>query len=258
MIKIATYNINGINGRLPVLLRWLKEESPDVVCLQELKAPQERFPIQAITDAGYKAVWHGEKSWNGVAVLSKYDITEVSRVLPGDKDDTHSRYLEVIVNQLVICCLYLPNGNPYPGPKFDYKINWIKRLTKRTKALLAMEIPVILIGDFNIIPTEMDTYKPEKYTDNALFRIEVRKAFEDLIAQGWLDTIRKLFPDQKVYTFWDYLRHAYSRNAGLRLDHILLSPLLEDRLLEGGIDRHVRSWEKTSDHAPVWICLKEQ
>ncbi|MEN5379539.1 exodeoxyribonuclease III [Sphingobacterium kitahiroshimense] len=258
MIKIATYNINGINGRLPVLLRWLKEESPDVVCLQELKAPQERFPIQAITDAGYKAVWHGEKSWNGVAVLSKYDITEVSRVLPGDKDDTHSRYLEVIVNQLVICCLYLPNGNPYPGPKFDYKINWIKRLTKRTKALLAMEIPVILIGDFNIIPTEIDTYKPEKYTDNALFRIEVRKAFEDLIAQGWLDTIRKLFPDQKVYTFWDYLRHAYSRNAGLRLDHILLSPLLEDRLLEGGIDRHVRSWEKTSDHAPVWICLKEQ
>ena len=258
MIKIATYNINGINGRLPVLLRWLKEESPDVVCLQELKAPQERFPIQAITDAGYKAVWHGEKSWNGVAVLSKYDITEVSRVLPGDKDDTHSRYLEVIVNLLVICCLYLPNGNPYPGPKFDYKINWIKRLTKRTKALLAMEIPVILIGDFNIIPTEMDTYKPEKYTDNALFRIEVRKAFEDLIAQGWLDTIRKLFPDQKVYTFWDYLRHAYSRNAGLRLDHILLSPLLEDRLLEGGIDRHVRSWEKTSDHAPVWICLKEQ
>lgn len=258
MIKIATYNINGINGRLPVLLRWLKEESPDVVCLQELKAPQERFPIQAITDAGYKAVWHGEKSWNGVAVLSKYDITEVSRVLPGDKDDTHSRYLEVIVNQLVICCLYLPNGNPYPGPKFDYKMNWIKRLTKRTKALLAMEIPVILIGDFNIIPTEMDTYKPEKYIDNALFRIEVRKAFEDLIAQGWLDTIRKLFPDQKVYTFWDYLRHAYSRNAGLRLDHILLSPLLEDRFLEGGIDRHVRSWEKTSDHAPVWICLKEK
>ncbi|WP_317192271.1 exodeoxyribonuclease III [Sphingobacterium sp. UDSM-2020] len=258
MIKIATYNINGINGRLPVLLRWLKEESPDVVCLQELKAPQERFPIQAITDAGYKAVWHGEKSWNGVAVLSKYDITEVSRVLPGDEDDTHSRYLEVIVNQLVICCLYLPNGNPYPGPKFDYKVNWIKRLAKRTKTLLAMEIPVILIGDFNIIPTEMDTYKPEKYIDNALFRIEVRKAFEHLIAQGWLDTIRKLFPDQKVYTFWDYLRHAYSRNAGLRLDHILLSPLLEDRLLEGGIDRHVRSWEKTSDHAPVWICLKEK
>jgi exodeoxyribonuclease-3 len=256
-MKIATYNINGINGRLPVLLRWLREESPDIVCLQELKAPQERFPIQAITDAGYKAVWHGEKSWNGVAVLSKYEITEVSRELSGDEDDSQSRYLEVIINQLVLCCLYLPNGNPLPGPKFDYKLNWIKRLTKRAKVLIEMEIPVILIGDFNIIPTERDTYKPEKYIDNALFRPEVRTAFQHLLAQGWLDAIRKLFPDEQVYTFWDYLRHAYSRNAGLRLDHILLSPLLQERLIEGGIDRHVRGWEKTSDHAPVWITINE-
>lgn len=257
-MKIATYNINGVNGRLPVLLRWLKEESPDIVCLQELKAPQERFPLKAINDAGYNAVWHGQKSWNGVAVLSKFEIAEVTRVLPGDKEDSHSRYLEVIINQILICCLYLPNGNPYPGPKFEYKMAWIKRLMKRAKALLKMEVPVILIGDFNIIPTEQDVYKPEKYIENALFRIEARKAFKQLIGQGWLDSIRTLFKDQQVYTFWDYLRNAYGRNAGLRLDHVLLSPIVAPLLLEGGIDRHVRGWEKASDHAPVWIILKDK
>jgi len=254
-MKIATYNINGINGRLPVLLRWLKEESPDIVCLQELKAPQDRFPLKAINDAGYQAVWHGQKSWNGVAVLSKFEITEVTNQLPGDKDDEHSRYLEVIINQVLICCLYLPNGNPYPGPKFDYKMAWIKRLIKRAKALLKMEVPVIIIGDFNIIPTELDVYKPEKYTENALFRIEARKAFKQLTAQGWQDSIRTLFKDQQIYTFWDYFRNAYARNAGLRLDHILLSPLIAPQLSEGGIDRHVRGWDKASDHAPVWITL---
>ncbi len=257
-MKIATYNINGINGRLPVLLRWLKEESPDIVCLQELKAPQERFPVKAINDAGYQAIWHGQKSWNGVAVLSKYEITEVTRELPDNKEDSHSRYLEVIINQVLICCLYLPNGNPYPGPKFDYKMAWIKRLIKRAKALLKMEVPVIIIGDFNIIPTELDVYKPEKYVENALFRIEARKAFKQLIGQGWMDSIRTLFKDQEVYTFWDYLRNAYGRNAGLRLDHILLSPMIAPRLLEGGIDRHVRGWEKASDHAPVWIMLDDK
>ncbi|WP_433903220.1 exodeoxyribonuclease III [Sphingobacterium puteale] len=257
-MKIATYNVNGINGRLNVLLRWLREESPDIVCLQELKAPQERFPLKAINDAGYNAVWHGEKSWNGVAVLSKFEITEVTRELPGDKEDRHSRYLEVIVNQILICCLYLPNGNPYPGPKFEYKMAWIKRLMKRTKALLKMEVPIILIGDFNIIPTEQDVYKPEKYIENALFRVEARKAFKQLIGQGWLDSIRTLFKDQQVYTFWDYLRNAYGRNAGLRLDHVLLSPMVAPLLLEGGINRHVRGWEKASDHAPVWIVLKDK
>lgn len=257
-MKIATYNVNGINGRLNVLLRWLKEASPDIVCLQELKAPQERFPLKAINDAGYNAVWHGQKSWNGVAVLSKFEIAEVTRELPGDKEDSHSRYLEVIINQLLICCLYLPNGNPYPGHKFEYKMAWIKRLMKRSKALLKMEVPVILIGDFNIIPTEQDVYKPEKYIENALFRIEARKAFKQLVGQGWLDSIRTLFKDQRVYTFWDYLRNAYGRNAGLRLDHVLLSPIVAPLLLEGGIDRHVRGWEKASDHAPVWIILKDK
>jgi len=257
-MKIATYNVNGINGRLNVLLRWLKEESPDIVCLQELKAPQERFPLKAINDAGYNAVWHGQKSWNGVAVLSKFEIAEVTRQLPGNKEDSDSRYLEVIINQLLICCLYLPNGNPYPGPKFEYKMAWIKRLMKRSKALLKMEVPAILIGDFNIIPTEQDVYKPEKYIENALFRIEARKAFKQLIGQGWLDSIRTLFKDQQVYTFWDYLRNAYGRNAGLRLDHVLLSPIVAPLLLEGGIDRHVRGWEKASDHAPVWIILKNK
>lgn len=256
-MKIATYNINGINGRLAVLLRWLNEEKPDIVCLQELKAPQDRFPIKAINDAGYNAIWHGQKSWNGVAILTRnLEITEVTRQLPGDPEDSHSRYLEAIVADMLICCLYLPNGNPYPGIKFDYKMSWIRRLQKRAKDLIKMEIPAILIGDFNIIPTEMDLYKPEKYINNALFRIEARKAFKQLVNQGWLDSIRILFPGQQVYTFWDYLRNAYGRNAGLRLDHILLSPSLASKLSEGGIDRHVRSWEKASDHAPVWIRLK--
>ncbi len=203
-------------------------------------------------------MWHGQKSWNGVAVLSKFEIAEVTRELPGDKEDSHSRYLEVIVNQLLICCLYLPNGNPYLGPKFEYKMAWIKRLIKRSKALIKMEVPVILIGDFNIIPTEQDVYKPEKYIEDALFRIEVRKAFKQLIGQGWLDSIRTLFKDQQVYTFWGYFSNAYGRNAGLRLDHILLSPVVAPLLLEGGIDRQVRGWEKASDHAPVWIVLKDK
>ncbi|WP_367330844.1 exodeoxyribonuclease III [Sphingobacterium multivorum] len=255
-MKIATYNINGINARLPVLLRWLAEESPDVVCLQELKSPQERFPLKEINAIGYHAVWHGQKSWNGVAVLSKYEIEEISRALPGDAEDVQSRYLEVMIQQVAICCLYLPNGNPFPGPKFEYKLTWIERLAKRAKTLLSMDIPAILIGDFNIIPTEMDTYKPEKYVNDALFRKEVKEAFSQLLEAGWQDAIRQLFPDQQVYTFWDYFRQAYSRNAGLRIDHILLSPSIQDRLIEGGIDRHVRGWEKSSDHAPTWIRLR--
>lgn len=240
------------------MLRWLKEESPDIVCLQELKAPQERFPLKAVNDAGYQAIWHGEKSWNGVAVLSRFQIVEVTRELPGEKEDGHSRYLEVIINQVLICCLYLPNGNPYPGPKFEYKMAWIKRLMKRAKILLKMEVPVVIIGDFNIIPTDWDVYKPEKFSENALFRIEVRKAFKQLIGQGWTDSIRLLFKEDGVYTFWEYFRNAYGRNAGLRLDHILLSPKIVPRLLEGEIDRHVRGWEKSSDHAPVWIMLGDK
>lgn len=258
-MKIATYNVNGVNGRLSVLLRWLAEEQPDVVCLQELKAPQEKFPEQAITDAGYHAIWHGQSRWNGVAILSKSpNIEEIGRGLPGDPEDLQSRYIEAMVEGIVICCLYLPNGNPAPGPKFEYKLKWFERLSVRAKKLLEFDTPVLLVGDFNVMPTESDVYKPERWIDDALFRPEVRLAFHTLVAQGWTDAIRKLYPDQTIYTFWDYFRNAYARNAGLRIDHFLLSPQLANRLKSGGVDKHVRGWEKTSDHAPVWIELEAQ
>jgi exodeoxyribonuclease-3 len=258
-MKIATYNVNGVNGRLPVLLRWLKESKPDVVCLQELKAPQEKFPEQAILDAGYNVIWHGQSRWNGVAILSRgADIEEIGRALPGDPEDEQSRYIEAMVNGVLICCLYLPNGNPAPGPKLDYKLKWFERLAARAKELLAFNIPVILLGDFNVMPTELDVYKPERWVNDALFRPEVREAFHNLVAQGWTDAVRHLYPDKKIYTFWDYFRDAYGRDAGLRIDHFLLSPQLKDRLKEAGVDREVRGWEKTSDHAPVWIELSDK
>ena len=257
-MKIATYNVNGINGRLPVLLRWLKESAPDVACLQELKAPEERFPLEAIRNAGYNTIWHGQKSWNGVAILSKYEIKERCRVLPGDPEDLHSRYIEATINNMVIGCLYLPNGNPYPGPKFDYKLNWFKRLTSHAKKLLKEGMPVILAGDFNVMPTELDVYKPERWVNDALFRKEVRTAFKKLISQGWTDALRELHPGETIYTFWDYFRNAYARNAGLRIDHFLLSPQIVKRLKKAEVDKHVRGWEKTSDHAPVWIEIKDK
>ncbi|WP_374948869.1 exodeoxyribonuclease III [Mucilaginibacter sp.] len=257
-MKIATYNVNGVNGRLPVLLRWLEETQPDVACLQELKAPQDKFPEQAIKDAGYNAIWHGQKSWNGVAILAKdMPIQELRRGLPGDPDDEHSRYIEAIVNDVIIGCLYLPNGNPAPGPKFDYKLNWFERLNQHASDLLARELPVVITGDYNVMPTELDVYKPERWVDDALFRPETRLAFKTLVEQGWTDAIRKLYPDEVIYTFFDYFRNAYGRNAGLRIDHFLLSPQLDKRLLAGGVDREVRGWEKTSDHCPVWIKLAD-
>jgi len=255
-MKIATYNVNGVNGRLPVLLRWLDEAAPDVVCLQELKAPEEKFPEKALKDAGYNAMWQGQKSWNGVAILAKdAEIQEVRRSLPGNPEDIHSRYIEAIVNDMLICCLYLPNGNPSPGPKFDYKIEWFSRLASHASELLEADIPIVLVGDFNVMPTDLDVYKPERWLEDALFRPEVRAAFKHLLAQGWTDAIRELYPDQKIYTFWDYFRNAFSRDAGLRIDHFLLSPHLKNRLCDAGVDRHVRGWEKSSDHAPVWIKL---
>jgi len=258
IMKIATYNVNGVNGRLPVLLRWLEEKQPDVVCLQELKAPQEKFPEQAINDAGYKAIWQGQKSWNGVAILSKgYEIKEVRRALPGDPEDMHSRYIEAIINGILIGCLYLPNGNPAPGPKFDYKLAWFERFKTHAASLLSEKIPVVLAGDYNVIPTGHDVYKPERWIDDALFRPETRAAFETLVGQGWTDAIRKIYPDEVIYTFWDYFRNAYGRNAGLRIDHFLLSPQLESRLLQAGVDKDVRGWEKSSDHAPTWIKLTD-
>ena len=253
-MKIATYNVNGVNGRLPVLLRWLEETKPDIACLQELKAPDEKFPLQAIQDAGYHAIWQGQKSWNGVAILSRHaDIKEVRRGLSGDPDDLQSRYLEATINDLTIGCLYLPNGNPAPGPKFDYKLRWFERFTEHAGTLLASGKPAILTGDYNVIPTELDVYKPERWIEDALFRPETRAAFKKLVEQGWTDAIRTLYPTETIYTYWDYFRNGYGRNAGLRIDHFLLSPDLAKRLTAAGVDRMVRGWEKTSDHAPVWI-----
>lgn len=256
-MKIATYNVNGVNGRLPVLLRWLKETKPDIVCLQELKAPNEKFPIDAITEAGYKAIWHGQKSWNGVAILAKkkFEIKEMRRVLAGDAEDVQSRYLEAMINGILIACLYLPNGNPAPGPKFDYKMSWFKRLNNRARVLIKSKTPTILIGDFNVVPTELDAYKPETWINDAVFFPESRAAYKRLLKQGWIDSIRTLYPDQKIFTYWDYFRNAYNRDAGIRMDHILLSPRLEKQLKGGGVDKEVRGWERTSDHAPVWIEL---
>jgi len=257
-MRIATYNVNGVNGRLPVLLRWLEETVPDVVCLQELKAPEEKFPETALKEAGYHAVWHGQKSWNGVAILSRNaDIKETGRGLPGDPEDTQSRYIEALVNGITVGCLYLPNGNPAPGPKLDYKLRWFERLTAHAKGLLASDMPVLLTGDFNVMPTELDVYKPERWLKDALFLPEVRSAFKTLVDQGWTDAIRKLYPNETIYTFWDYFRNAYARNAGLRIDHFLLSSHLDKRLVAAGVDRNVRGWGKTSDHAPVWIELTD-
>ena len=255
-MKIATYNVNGINGRLPVLLHWLDEAAPDVVCLQELKAPDEKFPEQAVRDAGYGAVWQGQKSWNGVAILARgCDPVETRRGLPGDPSDIQSRYIEAAVNGILIACLYVPNGNPRPGPKFDYKLAWYDRLHAHAAELIASEMPVILAGDFNVMPTEKDVYKPERWLDDALFAPEVRAAYARLLEQGWTDAVRTLHPDETIYTFWNYFRNAYARNAGLRIDHFLLSPEVAPRLAEAAVDINVRSWEKTSDHAPVWIRL---
>ena len=215
--------------------------------------------MNAINDAGYSVKWHGQKSWNGVAILSRVgEIQELRRILPGDPEDSHSRYIEAIVNNMIIGCLYLPNGNPWPGPKFEYKLKWFKRLAAHSKKLLALKVPVALIGDFNVMPTELDVYKPERWVNDALFRIEVRDAFKKLVDQGWTDAIRKLYPKERIYTFWDYFRNAYQRDAGLRIDHFLLSSQLKRRLVNAAVDKHVRGWEKTSDHAPVWIELKDK
>jgi exodeoxyribonuclease III len=255
-VKLATYNVNGVNGRLPVLLRWLAESQPDVACLQELKAPQEKFPEKSIRDAGYGVIWHGQKSWNGVAILARgRDPIESRRVLPGDPDDLHSRYIEATIDDLTIGCLYLPNGNPAPGPKFDYKLRWFERFTIHAAGLVNRDAPVVLAGDYNVMPTDIDVYKPERWVDDALFRPEVRAAYHRLLEQGWTDALRKLHPGERIYTFWDYFRNAYGRDAGLRIDHLLLNPSVAPRLRAAGVDRHVRGWEKTSDHAPTWIEL---
>jgi len=252
---VVTYNVNSINSRLDALVQYLGERQPDVVCLQELKAPQDKFPLQAIEDAGYHALWHGQKSWNGVAILTREPAQEVQRGLPGDETDEQSRYIEAVYKGILIAGLYLPNGNPAPGPKFDYKLAWMERLRLRGLELLAQGIPAVLAGDFNVIPTERDVYKPERWVDDALFRPETRAAFERLIDQGWLDSLRAIHPDETIYTFWDYFRNAFGRDAGIRIDHLLLSPKLQPALKDAGVDKFVRGREKPSDHAPTWVEL---
>jgi len=253
-MKIATFNVNGINGRLAVLLRWLAEAKPDIVCLQELKTDQNKFPRSDLEKVGYGAIWHGQKSWNGVAILARGKTPILSRRgLPGSDDDSQSRYIEGIIDGILIGCLYLPNGNPAPGPKFDYKLAWFKRLLRYSKELLALEVPMVLAGDFNVIPTDLDVYKPERWLDDALFRPEVKAAYRKLVGQGWLDALRHMHPDEPIYTFWDYFRNAWGRDAGLRIDHLMLNSQLADRLNRANVDREVRGWEKASDHAPAWI-----
>lgn len=255
-MKIATYNVNGVNGRIDTLIRWLEEASPEIVCLQELKCPDTKFPARQIERAGYGAVWHGQRSWNGVAILTKGQEPLLTRKgLPGDPDDEQSRYIECAVDGILIGCLYLPNGNPWPGPKFDYKRLWFERLIVYASELLELDVPVVLAGDYNVMPTELDVYKPERWLDDALFRVEVRDAYRQLVDQGWTDALRELHPGERIYTFWHYFRKSFARDAGLRIDHLLLSPSIADKLVDAGVDRHVRGWEHASDHAPTWIEL---
>lgn len=257
-MKLASFNVNGINGRLPLLLQWLERFRPDIVCLQELKAPQERFPEKALLEIGYSAIWHGQSQWNGVAILAQgASPQETHRGLPGDPQDLHSRYIEASVHGLLVGCLYLPNGNPAPGPKFDYKLRWFERLQEHAAGLLKRGVPAVLAGDFNVMPTDLDVYAPERWRDDALFRPEVREAYHRLLKQGWTDAVRTLHPHDRIYTFWKYWRNAFVRDAGLRIDHFLLSPALKARLVACGVDREVRAQEKSSDHAPVWIELAD-
>lgn len=258
-MKIATYNVNGVNGRLQLLVRWLHEAEPDIVCLQELKAPQQKFPEKAIRDAGYEAIWHGQSRWNGVAILSRVgEIHETRRGLPGDPDDAESRYIEAAVNGILVVCLYLPNGNPRPGPRFDFKLRWFDRLHAHLGGFVDLDVPVVVAGDYNVLPTEMDVYAPDRWRDDALFAPEVRAAYQRLLDQGWTDAVRHLHPGETVYTFWKYLRFAFERNAGLRIDHLLLNAKARSMLRAAEVDSAPRGWEKSSDHAPVWIALAEQ
>jgi exodeoxyribonuclease III len=256
-VKIATFNINNINRRLPNLLAWLEEAKPDVVCLQELKATDRQFPRTAIADAGYGAVFVGQSAWNGVAILARgAEPILTNNVLPGDDEDDQARYIEAAVNGVLIGCLYAPNGNPQPGPKYQYKLAWMERLHAHAAELLATKLPVVLAGDYNIVPDVRDIYVTTSYRDNALVQPGAREAFADLLAQGWTDALRKLYPHEtELYTFWDYMRNRWPRNAGLRLDHLLLSKNLVRKLRAGGVDREVRGEEGASDHAPVWIEL---
>lgn len=257
-MKIATLNINNVNRRLPNLLHWLKSAKPDIACLQELKCADAEFPEAALKRAGYTAVWRGQKTWNGVAILSRVGEPIVTcTALPGDPSDQQSRYVEAAVNGILLGCIYLPNGNPQPGPKFDYKLKWFKRLQAHACKLLKEKAPVILAGDYNVAPTEIDIYPTTSWDDDALVQPESRAAYAKLLKQGWTDALRELHPGERIYTFWHYMRNRWPRDAGLRLDHLLLSPSLRKRVQAAGVDREVRGRTEASDHAPVWITLKD-
>jgi len=255
-MKIATFNVNGIKTRLAHLLAWLEREQPDVACLQELKSLDEGFPHAEIRAAGYHAVWKGQRSWNGVAILARgVDPVPIRRELPGDPGDDHSRYIEAAVNGVVIACLYLPNGNPQPGPKFDYKLKWFERLNEHAKGLYACGHPVIMCGDYNVVPTDFDIYNPRSWLKDALLQPQTRECYQRLLAQGWIDSIRHLHPDEAIFTFWDYFRKHWERDAGLRIDHLLLNEELAPLLVDANVDREVRGRPGASDHAPAWVEL---
>lgn len=257
-LKIATYNVNGIRSRLERLLEWLERESPDVVCLQELKSADDGFPIEAIREAGYGALWVGQKSWNGVAILARgTDPIEVRRSLPGDAKDEQGRYIEAAVDGILVACLYLPNGNPQPGPKFDYKLAWFERLIRHAATLYSSGQPVVMAGDYNVVPTDFDIYNPRSWLKDALLQPESRDCYRRLLEQGWTDALRELHPEQRIYTFWDYFRQHWQRNSGLRIDHLLLNAPLRKRLKSAGVDTWVRGRPGASDHAPTWIVLGE-
>ena len=257
-MRIVTYNVNGINGRIERLLEWLAETQPDVACLQELKSPDEKFPARAIEKAGYGAIWHGQARWNGVAILARgCEPVETRRGLPDDPDPSHSRYIEAAVNGVLVGGLYAPNGNPIGGPKFAYKLAWLERLIDHAAGLLELDCPIVLAGDYNVIPTDADVYKPERWMDDALFQPEPRALYRKLLKQGWTDAIRHLHPKETIYTFWDYWRNAWARNAGIRIDHLLLNKPAKKRLEAAGVDREVRGRPHASDHAPTWVMLRD-
>jgi len=255
-VKIATFNINNINKRLENLLAWLAKAEPDVVCLQELKAEQQAFPVTALRALGYRAVWQGERSWNGVAILARGRDPVLTRTsLPGNPEDSQARYIEAAVNGVLIASIYLPNGNPQPGPKFNFKLAWFERLITHAAALIAAGVPAVLAGDYNVVPTEQDIYPTRSLDHNALIQPPSRQAFARMLAQGWTDALRRLHPDGPLWTFWDYKRERWPADKGMRLDHLLLSPEISERLVNGGVDRWVRGEENASDHAPAWIAL---
>jgi exodeoxyribonuclease-3 len=256
-LRIATYNVNGVNGRLPRILDWLRETEPDIVCLQEIKTDDSKFPALAFEAAGYGAVWHGQRAHHGVAILAKNEKPrETGRGLPGDSNDVQARYVEVEVKGLTVASIYLPNGNPQPGPKFDYKLAWFERLNRHAQTLYDSGRSVVLAGDLNVVPTDADIYNAWAWREDAVMQPETREAYRRLLAQGWIDSTRHLHPKERVYTFWVNAQY-FRRNAGFRMDFLLLNPPLMPRLKAAGVDSEFRGREGASDHAPTWIVLSE-